>query len=68
MLQTFMQKSYLSSLWAAAYILMDGCSDDTFDYFRGWLIAQGKETFEKVLDDIYVNASIAIDSKSSFCG
>ena len=47
---------------------MDGCSDDTFDYFRGWLIAQGKETFEKVLDDIYVNASIAIDSKSSFCG
>ncbi|MCY8915247.1 DUF4240 domain-containing protein [Bacillus atrophaeus] len=51
MLQTFMQKSYLSSLWAAAYILMDGCSDDTFDYFRGRLIAQGKETFEKVLDD-----------------
>lgn len=51
MLQTFMQKSYLSSLWAAAYILMDGCSDDTFDYFRGWLIAQGKETFEKVLHD-----------------
>ncbi|WFE14091.1 DUF4240 domain-containing protein [Bacillus atrophaeus] len=30
---------------------MDGCSDDTFDYFRGWLIAQGKETFEEVLDD-----------------
>ncbi|MCY8424281.1 DUF4240 domain-containing protein [Bacillus vallismortis] len=51
MLQTFMHKSYLSSLWGAAYILMDGCSDDTFDYFRGWLIAQGKETFEKVLND-----------------
>ncbi|MGV4322309.1 DUF4240 domain-containing protein [Bacillus mojavensis] len=51
MIQTLMQKSYQSSLWGAAYILMDGCSDDTFDYFRGWLIAQGKETFEKVLDD-----------------
>ncbi|ARW08881.1 DUF4240 domain-containing protein [Bacillus atrophaeus] len=30
---------------------MDGCSDDTFDYFHGWLIAQGKETFEEVLHD-----------------
>lgn len=30
-------------LWAAAYIANGGCSDDGFDYFRGWLIAQGRE-------------------------
>ena len=34
--------SYQSRLWAAAYIINGGCSDDGFDYFRAWLIAQGK--------------------------
>ncbi|PKG23745.1 DUF4240 domain-containing protein [Niallia nealsonii] len=48
--QTFQQESYQSRLWAAAYLLMDGCSDDTFDYFCGWLIIQGEETFHKVLE------------------
>ena len=26
-----------------------GCGDDSFDYFRSWLIMQGKDTFERVL-------------------
>lgn len=34
--------AYQSRLWAAAYIINGGCSDDGFDYFRAWLIAQGK--------------------------
>ncbi|SDB82298.1 DUF4240 domain-containing protein [Shouchella lonarensis] len=51
MVRSLMQKSYMSSLWGAAYVLMDGCSDDTFDYFRGWLIAQGEEVFNKVLQN-----------------
>jgi hypothetical protein len=38
-------------LWAAAYIMNGGCSDDGFLYFRCWLIAQGKEVFEKVRDN-----------------
>ncbi len=29
-------------LWAAADTIMRGCSDDNFDYFRQWLILQGK--------------------------
>lgn len=29
-------------LWAAADTIMGGCSDDSFDYFREWLILQGK--------------------------
>lgn len=42
-------RSYTSDLWAAAYIIMGGCSDDSFDYFRGWLIARGEDTFENTL-------------------
>jgi hypothetical protein len=38
-------------LWGAAYLIQGGCSDDGFCYFRAWLIAQGKEVFEKVLAD-----------------
>lgn len=49
--QELMNRSYTSRLWGAAYVLMDGCSDDAFDYFRGWLIGQGKEIFDKVLKD-----------------
>jgi predicted DNA-binding WGR domain protein len=44
-------KSYTSDLWAAAYIIMGGASDDSFDYFRAWLLFQGKETYETVLQD-----------------
>ena len=28
-------------LWAFAYLARGGCSDDSFDYFRAWLVAQG---------------------------
>lgn len=28
-----------------------GCSDDGFEYFRGWLIAQGRSYFEAALAD-----------------
>ena len=43
--------SYKSRLWAAAYIITDGCSDDGFDYFRGWLIGQGQACFLAALRD-----------------
>ncbi|RXZ81950.1 DUF4240 domain-containing protein [Paenibacillaceae bacterium] len=46
-----MERSYTSSLWGAAFVIMGGCSDDGFDYFRGWLIAQGEEVFNKVLNN-----------------
>lgn len=41
--------SYNSDLWCAAYIMNGGCSDDCFEYFRCWLIAQGKDTFYKTI-------------------
>ncbi|MFD3441046.1 DUF4240 domain-containing protein [Streptomyces sp. NPDC058685] len=46
-----MAASYKAPLWAAAYLINGGCSDDGFDYFRGWLIAQGRTAFEQVVDD-----------------
>lgn len=49
--QTALEQSYTSSLWAAAYIILGGCSDDSFDYFRGWLIACGQEVFESAVQN-----------------
>lgn len=46
-----MAVSYRQELWAAAYLINGGASDDGFDYFRGWLIAQGREAFERAIDD-----------------
>jgi hypothetical protein len=46
-----MAASYLNPLWAAAYLINGGCSDDGFEYFRGWLISQGQEVFERVIAD-----------------
>lgn len=46
-----MAASYRAPLWAAAYVINGGCSDDGFDYFRGWLIVQGREVFEQVVAD-----------------
>jgi hypothetical protein len=30
-------------LWAAAYLIHGGCSEEGFDSFRGWLIAHGRD-------------------------
>jgi hypothetical protein len=44
-------RSYTWELWGAAYLIHGGCSDDGFDYFRGWLIARGRGVFEAALRD-----------------
>lgn len=43
--------AFRSDLWALAYLLMRGASDDAFDAFRNWLILQGRETYEATLAD-----------------
>lgn len=43
------QDAYRWDLWAAAYIINGGASDDGFAYFRDWLIAQGEATYEAAL-------------------
>jgi hypothetical protein len=46
-----MAAAYTWRLWGAAYLINGGCSDDGFDYFRGWLIARGRKAFELALSD-----------------
>lgn len=48
---THYKKSYTSNLWAAAYIILGGCSDDCFDYFRAWLLYLGKQEYETAIKD-----------------
>ena len=44
--------SYRYGLWDAAKIFReDGCSDDSFSYFRSWLIVQGKDVYMAALAD-----------------
>ena len=33
-------------LWAAGYVIAAGMSDDSFHYFRSWIIGKGRDTFE----------------------
>lgn len=67
--ESYHNKSYTSELWAAAYIIQGGCSDDGFDYFRGWLISRGKDVFEKALDDpASLGRSITVDQASEIDG
>ncbi|MFI9834039.1 DUF4240 domain-containing protein [Streptomyces sp. NPDC051913] len=39
-------RAYTWDLWGAAWLLLDGASDDAFDFFRCWLIGQGREVYE----------------------
>ncbi|HEY3804130.1 MAG TPA: DUF4240 domain-containing protein [Kofleriaceae bacterium] len=41
--------AFHTDLWAVAYIMNGGCSDDGFDYFLGWLVLRGKEAYEAAL-------------------
>ncbi|GII29124.1 DUF4240 domain-containing protein [Planotetraspora mira] len=43
--------SYRADLWAAAYVINGGASDDGFDYFRGWLVAQGEAAYGQAIED-----------------
>ena len=47
----YQELSYKRKLWAAAYVICGGCSDDWFDYFRAWLISRGKVIFLSALKD-----------------
>jgi hypothetical protein len=44
-------RAYRRDLWGAAYLVNGGCSDDGFQYFRWWLILQGRAAFDAALAD-----------------
>ena len=63
-----MAEAYRGDLWAFAYIVNGGCSDDGFCVFRGWLIAQGREFFEEVLRVPELVAERVQESGEASCG
>lgn len=46
-----LNEAYSWDVWGAAYLAMGGCSDDSFGYFRSWLITRGRDAFDAVLED-----------------
>ncbi len=57
-------------LWAAAYIMNGGCSDDCFSDFRDWLISRGKKIYYDCLANqnevIYLDHDPAVDEWEGF--
>ena len=42
-------RAYHFDLWALAFLVQDGCSDDAFEAFRAWLVLQGRRAFDLAL-------------------
>jgi Protein of unknown function (DUF4240) len=57
----FDERAYTWDLWGAAYVIEDGCSEDCFRDFRGYLISLGRGPYEAALRDPDSLASIAQD-------
>jgi hypothetical protein len=57
-LHTKINKANRHDIWAVAYIIRGGCGDDAFEYFRAWLVLQGKEAFERALANTEVVADL----------
>jgi hypothetical protein len=45
------RRAYDWRLWAAAYLIHGGCSDDSFSDFRAGLILHGRNVFERAVED-----------------
>lgn len=56
--------AYTFDLWAAAYVIEDGCSDDCFRDFRGYLISLGRVPYEQALRDPDSLAPVVQDAET----
>lgn len=50
-LDDVMNEANTWDLWAAAYIINAGASNDGFEYFRAWLVMQGKQVFHAAVQN-----------------
>lgn len=58
------QRAYTWSLWGAASVIEDGCSDDCFRDFRGYVISLGRGPYERALANPDSLASVAQDAEA----
>jgi Protein of unknown function (DUF4240) len=56
--------AYSWQMWGAASVIEDGCSDDCFRDFRGYVISLGRGPYEKALVDPDSLASVAQDAET----
>ncbi len=45
------RKALREDLWGAVYIARNGCGDDSFHYFRSWLVRRGKKVYYDALEN-----------------
>lgn len=67
-LEELIDAAYTWDLWGAAYIMNGGCSDDMFEYWRAWLVAQGREIYNAALanPDSLAKAKFAFGEQDEF--
>lgn len=46
-----MNASFTWELWGAGVIINGGCDEDGFEFFRAWIIGQGRQVYEQALAD-----------------
>jgi hypothetical protein len=44
-------RAYRWDLWAACWVVDDGCGDDAFAYFRSYVVSLGRGPFERAVED-----------------
>jgi len=59
-------EAYHWDVWAAAFIINGGCSDDGFDYFCDWLISRGQFIYENALKNPETLIGIATPWETEF--
>lgn len=58
------ERAYTWNIWGAATVIEDGCSDDCFRDFRGYLISLGQGPYENALRDPDSLAPIVQDAET----
>lgn len=57
----YLRISDTKALWCACAVINTYCMDDEFEYFRAWLISQGKEVFMTAIKEPDLLANIEVE-------
>src|SRR5262245_12400516 len=63
-----MGEAYHWNLWGAAELINRGCSDDGFEYFRDWLILQGRDVFQAAVSNPDTLADVVDPARRYYSG